>query len=92
MEKYILNQNELASLIRYEILYKWHEWQKIVDEEREDFASYLLADTPYQPDHEFIQSFCETEEEKADPVAAGVYNDIRPADVANYQLKFYIKE
>ena len=86
MQKYLLNQNELESLLRYQILYKWKEWQKINLEEDKSFAQYLFSQTPYKPNHEFIQSFCETKEERENPVAAGIYKEIRPADVAKYQM------
>ena len=79
MEKYLITKNELLAFLRYEILYKWKQSSD------ENFGDYLLKDTVYQPDHEFIQSFCRTKEEKEDPIAAGIYKDILPADVARYQ-------
>jgi hypothetical protein len=91
IQKYIINQNDLESLMRYELLYKWHEWQKLTDDKHNTFADYLLNDTPYQPDHELIQSFCRTSAEKENPVTAGIYKELRPADVAKYQLKWYTK-
>ena len=51
----------------------------------ENFGFYLLKETPYQPDSDFIQSLCETKEEHENPIKTGVYEDILPADVARYQ-------
>ncbi len=85
MEKYLINKNELLSFLRYEILYKW----KCYAEEHPlnpSFEYYLIHNTPYQPNHDFIQSLCETKEEHEDPIGTGVYEDILPADVARYQL------
>lgn len=84
MEKYLISKNNLLSFLRYEILYKWKEAVKM-DLDNKNFGYYLLHETPYQPDSDFIQSLCETDEEREDPVAAGVYEDILPADVARYQ-------
>ena len=82
--KYLISKDDLLAFLRYEILYKWRTAAKI-NPENEDFGLYLLKETPYQPDSEFIQSLCETDEEHADPIDTGVYEDILPADVARYQ-------
>ena len=87
MKKYILNQNELQTLVRYEILYKWKEWQNRTEEKSKYFGTYLLKDTPYQPEHEFIQNFCKTNEERTDPIKYNIYEDILPADLARYQTE-----
>lgn len=84
MEKYLISKNELNAFLRYELLYKWKEAAKIRPE-NEDFGFYLLNETPYQPNSDFIQSLCETDEERANPIEAGVYGEILPADVARYQ-------
>ena len=86
IKKYILNQNELQTLVRYEILYKWRSWQNKTEEENKSFGNYLLKDTIYIPQHEFIQKFCKTEEEKKDPIKANIYEDILPADLARFQV------
>lgn len=85
-EKYLISKNEMLSFLRYEILYKWRQSAKIKPENK-TFENYLLNDTPYQPNHPFIQSFCSTKEEKEDPINTDIYKHIRPADVARYQLK-----
>ena len=90
MDKYLINKNELLSFLRYEILYKW----KCVAEHDSDaskFSHYLINETPYQPDSDFIQSLCETDEEHEDPIGTGIYEDILPGDVARYQLKSLYK-
>lgn len=84
MDKYLINKNDLLIFLRYEILYKWKTAAKL-NPENEDFGFYLLKETPYQPDSDFIQSLCETKEEHENPIEAGIYNDILPADVARYQ-------
>ena len=83
--RYLINKNELLAFLRYELLYKWKESAKI-NPENESFGTYLLNETPYQPDSNFIQSLCKTKEEKADPIKTGIYEDILPTDVARYQL------
>ena len=82
--KYLISKDDLLAFLRYEILYKWREAAKI-DPDNDEFSHYLQNETPYQPDSEFIQSLCETDEEHADPIDTGVYEDILPADVARYQ-------
>lgn len=84
MDKYIINYNELLSFLRYQILYKW---KAAIEKspKNKDFGNYLLNETPYQPNHQFIQSICLDDEERKDPVAAGIYNQILPGDVARYQ-------
>lgn len=84
LNKYLINKNDLLAFLRYEILYKWKEAAKL-NPENEDFGFYLLKETPYQPDSDFIQSLCETKEEHENPIETGIYNDILPADVARYQ-------
>lgn len=84
MDKYLISKNDLLAFLRYEILYKWKEAAKL-NPENKDFGFYLLKETPYQPDSDFIQSLCETKEEHENPIEAGIYNDILPADVARYQ-------
>lgn len=85
MEKYLITKNELLGFLRYEILYKWEQWQKETDSEDKNFSEYLIKNTPYQPYHELIQSFCITKEEKEDPILNCIYKQILPADVARYQ-------
>jgi len=85
MDKYLINKNDLLAFLRYEILYKWKEAAKL-NSENENFGSYLLKETPYQPDSDFIQSFCKTKEEHENPIHTGIYEEIRPADVARYQI------
>lgn len=80
MDKYIISKNDLLIFLRYEILYKWKQ-----STSPEDFGLYLLNDTPYQPDHEFIQSLCKNNEERKNPVKTGIYNSVLPADLARYQ-------
>ncbi len=80
MDKYIISKNDLLIFLRYEILYKWKQ-----STNPEDFKLYLLNNTPYQPDHEFIQDLCKNDKERENPIKAGVYNDILPADLARYQ-------
>ena len=84
MDKYLINKNDLLTFLRYEILYKWKTAAKL-NPENEDFGFYLLKETSYQPDSDFIQSLCETKEEHENPIEAGIYNDILPADIARYQ-------
>ncbi len=84
--KYLISKNEMLSFLRYEILYKWRQSAKIKPE-NETFENYLLNETPYQPNHPFIQGLCLTKEEKADPIKTNIYKHILPADVARYQLK-----
>lgn len=79
--QYLINENELLAFLRYEILYKWKSSIKKED----SFSYYLINETPYQPDSEFIQSLCNTDEEHADPIGTGIYENILPADVARYQ-------
>lgn len=90
MDKYLINKNNLLSFLRYEILYKW---KSSIDKNsnNNDFAYYLLNETPYQPKSDFIQSLCKTKEEHEDPIGTGIYKDILPADVARYQLKTLYK-
>ncbi len=83
--KYLISENELLAFLRYEILYKWKTATNI-ETDNDEFAHYLMNETPYQPDSEFIQSLCETEEEKNNPIESGIYEDILPSDVARYQL------
>ena len=83
MRHYLISENELNAFLRYETLYKWKSFAQ--REGKTSFADYLLRDTPYQPDSDFIQSLCETDEERANPVETGVYEDILPADLARYQ-------
>ena len=83
-DKYLISKDDLLAFLRYEILYKWKEAAKL-NPENEDFGFYLLKETPYQPDSDFIQSLCETKEEHENPIETGIYNDILPADVARYQ-------
>ena len=85
MDKYLINKNELLAFLRYELLYKWKEAAKI-NPMNEDFGFYLINETPYQPDSDFIQSLCKTDNEHENPIEAGIYDDILPADVARYQL------
>ena len=85
MDKYLISKNDLLAFLRYEILYKWKEAAKL-NPENEDFGFYLLKETPYQSDSDFIQSLCETKEEHENPIKTGVYEDILPADVARYQV------
>ena len=85
--KYLINENELLTFLRYEILYKWKSSVK----KDNSFSYYLINKTPYQPDSEFIQSLCKTDEEHADPISTGIYEDILPADIAKYQLKALYK-
>lgn len=85
MDKYLINKSELIAFLRYELLYKWHNAEKLNPEKNNTFAKYLIHSTPYQPNHEFIQSLCQTEEEHNDPIGTGVYEDILPANVARYQ-------
>lgn len=87
--KYLIDKNELLAFLRYEILYKWKESTKYNLDE--SFGSYLLKNTPYQPDSDFIQSLCKTEEEHKDPIKTGIYDDILPADVAKYQAETLYK-
>lgn len=82
---YLISKNTLLEFLRYEILYKWKESEKIYPENK-SFAKYLLNNTQFIPEHEFIQSLCTTEEEHKDPVKMGIYEDILPADIARYQL------
>ena len=82
--KYLISKDDLLAFLRYEILYKWRAAAKL-NPENEDFGFYLLKETPYQPDSDFIQSLCETKEEHENPIETGIYNDILPADVARYQ-------
>ena len=91
MEKYLINKNELLSFLRYEILFKWKAWQEKTKEENRSFKNYLLKNTPYQPEHDFIQNFCKTKKEKQDPINTGVYDDILPSDIARYQLETLYK-
>ena len=84
MDKYLISKNDLLAFLRYEILYKWKEAAKL-NSEYENFGFYLLSETPYQPDSDFIQSFCETKEEHENPIETDIYDDILPADVARYQ-------
>lgn len=86
MDKYLINKDDLLAFLRYEILYKWREAAKINPDKNESFGDYLLHSTPYQPSHEFIQSFCLNDKEREDPIKAGIYNDILPSDVARYQV------
>lgn len=85
MKKYLINENELLAFLRYEILYKWKEEATRLNYENKSFGSYLLKETPYQPDSDFIQSLCKTKEEHEDPIKTGIYEEILPADVARYQ-------
>lgn len=89
MDKYLINKNELLSFLRYEILYKWKEARKMQPDKNNTFAEYLINSSIYQPDHEFIQSLCITEEERKDPIETGVYNEILPADLARYQAETF---
>ena len=84
MDKYLISKNDLLAFLRYEILYKWKEAAKL-NPENEDFGSYLLKETSYQPNSDFIQSLCKTKEEHEDPIKTGIYKDILPADIARYQ-------
>lgn len=88
--KYLINENELLTFLRYEILYKW-KCSINQNPDNTEFGHYLINETPYQPNSKFIQSFCETKEERKDPIKTGVYEDILPADVARYQLKTLYK-
>ena len=88
--KYLISNNELLGFLRYELLYKWKNWQARAITQ-DTFGDYLLNNTNFQPNHEFIQSLCRTEEERKDPIKAGIYNDILPADIARYQLKTLYK-
>lgn len=69
-----MESNKIQSALEY--------WRSRLSQ---DFGFYLLKETPYQPDSDFIQSLCETKEEHENPIEAGIYNDILPADVARYQ-------
>ena len=86
LHKYLINENELLSFLKYEILYKW-EYAKKQNEDNNDFANFLINSTPYNPNSNFIQSLCQTKAEHEDPIGTGVYKDILPADVASYQLR-----
>lgn len=89
-KQYLVKQTDLNALVRYEILFKWKQWQEEMASNNKSFGDYLLEDTPYQPNHEFIQSLCKTKEEKADPINYKIYEDILPSDLARYQVsKFY---
>lgn len=86
MNTYIINKNEMLSFLRYKIISKW----KIAAEDNSDntkFSDYLMNETSYSPDSEFIQSFCRTREEHKHPYETGIYDMILPADVARYELK-----
>ena len=85
MDKYLINKNDLLTFLRYQILYKWKEAAKI-DPNNNKFSYYLKNNTIYRPNSEFIQSLCTTDEERADPIGMGIYEDILPADVARYQM------
>ena len=50
-----------------------------------------MNETPYQPNSDFIQLLCRTQEEHENPVSTNVYKDILPADVAKYQLETLYK-
>ena len=86
--RYLITESKLLSMLRAQTLYKYYRAARDHPDEPEyqDFGSWLLKDTEYQPDHELVQIMCETEEEHADPVGCEVYEDIRPADVAQYEL------
>ena len=88
MEQYLMDKNEMLSFLRYEILYKWRESAKRKPENTE-FKNYLLNETPFKPNHPFIQSLCETKEEKENPIGHEIYDHIRPADIAIYQLETF---
>lgn len=87
MKQYLVTQNELDAFLRYELLYKWRSYSDRIG--GATFAEYLLNETCYHPDSEFIQSMCETDAEHEDPVETGVYDDLLPADVARYQASHY---
>lgn len=84
---YILSRNELYVLLKSKVINDW----KTSDEKDETFARYLLYESEYTPNSEFIQSLCETEEEKLNPFETGVYADITVDDLVNYLIKKYHK-
>ena len=86
MKMYSISEEELVNFLSYKILIDYQEsgW--------ETFALYLLRDTEYTPKHDFIQALCETEEEKTDPIATGVYTDITIYDLARYLVKINYQE
>ena len=80
MQKYILTREQLEFLLRNKINFQWKK-------NYENFTEYLIEN--YPPDHELIQSFCETDEERKNPLKTGIYKEIRVVDVAKYELKLY---
>ena len=85
MNKYLIDKNELLSFLRYKILYKWKKSIEL-NPKNKNFGFYLLNETSYQPNSDFIQSLCKTEEERKDPIKMQIYDDILPADVARYEI------
>ena len=82
MNNYLINENELSSFLKYKILYKWK-----TSSYPNSFGEYLYKETSYTPDSDFIQNFCNNENEKQNPYTTGVYEDILPADIARYEVK-----